>query len=129
MIDGLVHFYLQRNDDESGVSGTGKVAAGVIFPNGKAVMSWLTPTSSIALYDSIQDVKTIHGHGGKTLVMVRISNYRVVEVEEYLEIASRLAEDDARQRKYQDILDRHENMQKINEDMCKAFKKEKKDEV
>lgn len=59
-------FYLNRIEDESGVSGTGKVAVGVIFPNGKCAMSWLTEYSSVAVYDSIKDVIHIHGHNGKT---------------------------------------------------------------
>lgn len=64
-------FYLKRIEDESGVSGTGIVAQGIIFDNGKCAMSWNTTTSSIAIYNSIQDVKTIHGHCGKTKVLVQ----------------------------------------------------------
>jgi len=68
-------FYLQRTEDESGVSGTGKVAEGIIFGNEKVAMSWIqenteVEASSIAVYDSIQDVKKIHGHNGKTEVVV-----------------------------------------------------------
>lgn len=50
----LKEFYLERLEDESGVSGTGTVAVGVIFPSGKAVMEWTTELSSLAVYDSIQ---------------------------------------------------------------------------
>ncbi len=71
----MKQFYLKRNIDESGISGTGIVAQGVIFPNGKCCMSWNTQTSSIAIYDSINDIKTIHGHEGKTKVLVQLPGY------------------------------------------------------
>jgi len=59
-------FLLVRDEDETGVSGTGVVAWGALFPDGRAVMRWCTDTASTAVYDSIADVETIHGHGGKT---------------------------------------------------------------
>jgi len=31
-------------------------------------MRWRTGTSSTAVYDCIEDVETIHSHGGKTVV-------------------------------------------------------------
>ena len=61
-------FYLQRNEDETGVSGTGKVAEGVEFLSGRVSLCWLTDTPSVGIYDSIEDVEIIHGHGGKTIV-------------------------------------------------------------
>lgn len=62
-------FYLQRLEDETGISGTGRVADGVVFEDGHAVIRWRTATSSTACYDSIEDVETIHGHGGKTRIV------------------------------------------------------------
>jgi len=59
-------FELVRHEDETGVSGTGKVAEGIEFSNGKCAMSWITSFASVAVYDSIQLVKQIHGHDGKT---------------------------------------------------------------
>lgn len=59
-------FHLMRHEDETGISGTGNVAEGVEFSDGKVAMRWLTSTSSIAYYDNADDVITIHGHGGKT---------------------------------------------------------------
>lgn len=67
-------FFLERTEDESGVSGTGVVAEGVVFSSGKAVLSWLTETSSVAVYDSIEDVERIHGHGGKTKVVFLVQD-------------------------------------------------------
>lgn len=62
-------FALVRDEDETGVSGTGHVADGVQFANGKCVVCWRTATSSIAVYDSIAAVEVIHGHGGKTRIV------------------------------------------------------------
>ncbi len=59
-------FHLERDVDETGVSGTGHVAEGVEFTSGKAVLSWLTEHSSVALYDSVESLVHIHGHQGKT---------------------------------------------------------------
>ena len=67
-------FELRRDEDESGVSGTGTVAQGVIFDNGQCVLTWLTPHTSVAVYQNIEAVIAIHGHGGKTRV-VRIAHY------------------------------------------------------
>lgn len=62
-------FFLMRHEDETGVSGVGVVAEGVLFTNGKAVVSWLTATTSVAVYDSMKIVEAIHGHKGKTEVV------------------------------------------------------------
>lgn len=65
-------FYLNRSDDESGVSGTGPVAVGVQLPSGRCVLEWLTkvtPTGSLGVYDTVADVEAVHGHKGKTKVV------------------------------------------------------------
>lgn len=61
-------FQLLRIEDETGTSGTGLVTEGVIFSDGSVAMRWCTSVSSKCLYDSIEDVIQIHGHGGKTVV-------------------------------------------------------------
>lgn len=61
-------FNLVRSEDASGVSGTGFVAQGVEFDDGTVTMRWLTATASTALYASVADVVTIHGHEGRTVV-------------------------------------------------------------
>ncbi|MET7525656.1 hypothetical protein ACFYSJ_26200 [Streptomyces sp. NPDC005248] len=64
----LVRFHLHRTEDITGISGTGTVAGGVIFPDGTVAMRWNTGTSSTAIYDSIDDVTEIHGHNGATAI-------------------------------------------------------------
>lgn len=63
-------FHLDRIEDETGISGTGRVAEGVVFSDGTCAMRWLTAHKSTAVYSSVDDVKTIHGHGGRTRVVV-----------------------------------------------------------
>jgi len=62
------NFVLVRYSDESGVSGIGTVAEGIVFSDGHVALRWLTATASTAVYDDIADVEHIHGHGGKTKV-------------------------------------------------------------
>jgi|TARA_R100001463_G_scaffold20839_1_gene50567 hypothetical protein len=61
-------FYLKREEDESGISGTGRVAQGFVFDNGKVAVTWLSEHPSVTIYDNIGEVHAIHGHGGKTSV-------------------------------------------------------------
>jgi hypothetical protein len=66
----LVLFKLQRNEDESGVSGTGTVAYGLRFPepNGCVALGWVAGhgLTSVAVYDDLDKMMKIHGHGGST---------------------------------------------------------------
>jgi len=64
----MMTFHLVRREDQSGVSGTGVVAEGVCFSNGKCVISWLTKYTSVAVYDDIETLIAIHGHDGKTVL-------------------------------------------------------------
>ena len=59
-------FHLLRLEDESGVSGTGCVAEGAVFSNGWVALMWVSDTPSVAVYQSIEAVEAVHGHGGKT---------------------------------------------------------------
>lgn len=61
--------HLERDEDVSGVSGTGIVAYGVEFPDGSVVLRWDTAVRSTVFYDSIADVETITGHGGRTRIV------------------------------------------------------------
>lgn len=64
-------FGLMRAHDSSKVSGVGTVAEGYEFENGKVALCWLGRYSSVNVYDSIEHVKVIHGHGGSTEVVYR----------------------------------------------------------
>jgi len=59
-------FFLNRIVDSSGVSGTGPVAEGICFSNGKCVLCWRTDTTSIGIYDDVERLMKVHGHGGDT---------------------------------------------------------------
>jgi uncharacterized protein involved in tellurium resistance len=59
-------FYLIRHRDETGTSGHGAVCEGVQLSDGKVVLVWIVYLHSISMYDSIEDVITIHGHDGAT---------------------------------------------------------------
>lgn len=65
----IKRFHLRRTEDESGISGTGRVAEGVLFSDGVAAMRWLTERRSTCTYANVADLIAIHGHGGKTLVV------------------------------------------------------------
>ena len=65
----MKRFVLQRDEDESGISGEGIVAEGVKFSSGKCAMHWLTDVTSVAVYDTIEDLESIHGHDGKSKIM------------------------------------------------------------
>lgn len=65
----LREYYLQRNEDFSGVSGTGIVAQGIILPSGKCVHEWSNSyVQSMNIYPNIKAVEHIHGHEGRTIV-------------------------------------------------------------
>lgn len=62
-------FMLMRDEDETGVSGTGEVAAGCVFADGKVAVRWKTATASTTLFDSVADMLKVHGHSGKTRIV------------------------------------------------------------
>ena len=65
----MYNFLLQRDKDISGVSGTGIIAEGVIFHNGKVVLAWLGQYKTIYVYDSVDEMMAIHGHNGATYMI------------------------------------------------------------
>ncbi len=64
-------FVLIRDEDETGISGTGVVAGGVRFPDGVVALRWYSdwPTSVVFHDRGIEAVEKIHGHGGKTRIV------------------------------------------------------------
>ncbi len=65
----MKRFYLVRYEDESGVSGTGVIAEGVIFSNWHCHISWLTKHTSQGIYPNPDEMMNIHGHDGKTILV------------------------------------------------------------
>lgn len=59
-------FKLLRIRDVSGVSGTGVVAEGVVFTNGKCAVTWYGKIASVTVYNSFKECEQIHGHGSDT---------------------------------------------------------------
>lgn len=68
----LATFGLHRDDDESGVSGTGHVANGVVMPSGSVALEWLKEPFGTNIYDDHSHVLFLHGHNGRT----RVEMYR-----------------------------------------------------
>lgn len=65
-------FVLERDEDVTGVSGTGIVAQGVWWPDGDVVaLRWTSawPTSVVFHDKGIESVEAIHGHNGATRIV------------------------------------------------------------
>ena len=62
-------FRLNRLNDVSGVSGTGIVAEGVVFSDGRAAVRWIVGEHKCtSVWDSLYDIEQVHGHGGDTVI-------------------------------------------------------------
>jgi hypothetical protein len=61
-------FRLVRLNDVSGISGTGVVCQGVMFDDGKVVTRWIASIAQTCVWDSIDNVLSIHGHNGSTVL-------------------------------------------------------------
>lgn len=68
-MEKMKRFYLERSQDVSGVSGTGRVAEGVKFSDGKVAVRWPNAHGSTTTWNSIEDAETVHGHGGLTKIV------------------------------------------------------------
>lgn len=63
-------FTLHRQQDVTGVSGTGVVAWGVEWPDGSASLRWLGDTPSFVNYEGgAEHVRHVHGHNGNTVLI------------------------------------------------------------
>lgn len=64
-------FTLVRDEDVTGVSGTGAVAEGIEFTGGVVALRWLGdwPTSVVFHDRGIESVEHVHGHGGRTRIV------------------------------------------------------------
>ena len=61
-------FVLVRNEDATGTSGTGVVAEGVEFSNGRVSLHWLSQLDVVSVYDNVIVVEKLHGHDGRTSI-------------------------------------------------------------
>jgi hypothetical protein len=63
-------FYLVRIEDETGTSGTGIVAEGVLWSGGDVSVRWLGDSPCVHYWPGgIEHVRRVHGHRGKTKVV------------------------------------------------------------
>ena len=62
-------FVLRRTQDISGVSGTGDVADGVQWPDGRVTIRWRGDHPSTVNWDDIGDALFVHGHAGATKIV------------------------------------------------------------
>lgn len=64
-------FELHRDDDLTGVSGTGVVAEGIEFSDGVVCLHWISAwPSSVVHYDrGMESVEHVHGHAGSTRIV------------------------------------------------------------
>jgi hypothetical protein len=53
-------FYLERLNDQTGVSRTGRVLEGVLTQSGKVITEWRPPHSTIGIYNSFEEFRIIH---------------------------------------------------------------------
>lgn len=65
-ISQMRRFVLIRVEDLTGVSGTGEVAEGTVFSSGLAVIRWLREPYAMGVYQTLDDVISVHGHEGRT---------------------------------------------------------------
>jgi hypothetical protein len=62
-------FFLQRDRDVSGVSGTGIVADGIQFNGGPCLMKWRGRLSGMEILPDMDTLIAIHGHEGATYIV------------------------------------------------------------
>lgn len=62
-------FQLLRNEDISGVSGTGVVAEGAVWSSGAVALHWPGYPQATSVWASIYDLIAAHGHDGATEVV------------------------------------------------------------
>jgi len=68
----MKRFYLERSEDVSGVSGTGRITEGIQWSDGSVAVRWPTKNGlpgTGGTYDDIESVIRIHGHGELTKIV------------------------------------------------------------
>ncbi len=61
-MDIMKTFEVIRNADFSGVSGTGLVLRGVVFPDGQTIIQWCSKSNvnSLGIYSTFEDFEFVH---------------------------------------------------------------------
>ncbi|WP_240964348.1 hypothetical protein [Streptomyces sp. C1-2] len=62
-------FHLQRTTDITGVSGTGRVADGILWPDNTVSIRWCGDRPSTVTWERLADAEHVHGHGGHTRIV------------------------------------------------------------
>jgi hypothetical protein len=62
-------FYLRRDIDSTGVSGTGRVADGVQWSDGTVTVRWRARPSATCVWSNMGELEEVHGHNGATQVV------------------------------------------------------------
>lgn len=62
-------FTLERDHDVTGVSGTGTVADGVLWPDETVSIRWRGDRPSTVFWDSLEHAEHVHGHEGATRIV------------------------------------------------------------
>lgn len=98
LLPAVSPFVLRRKEDVTGVSGTGVVADGVLFPaagQSVCVVRWRGDQGSTVVWDRLEDVKAIHGHDGRTAIEVMPVGELIGALKETIDIADLAADRDA----------------------------------
>jgi hypothetical protein len=74
-------FILYRHYDVTGVSGVGVVAEGVEFSDKTVAVRWLSSSPSTVIWNSIEDLIQVSGHGGATEIVFRDSQGSYIHTE------------------------------------------------
>jgi hypothetical protein len=62
-------FYIQRDVDVTGASGTGRVADGVLWSDGSASVRWRGEHASVVFWDRFESALWVHLHGGASRIV------------------------------------------------------------
>jgi hypothetical protein len=70
-------FVFLRHEDQTGISGVGLVVMGVQYPDERCHYRWLSENATDQMADSMDKIRAVHGHGGKTVVVFIDDEYGV----------------------------------------------------
>lgn len=62
-------FVFLREDDPTGISGTGKVVEGVMYSDGRCAYRWMTDHRTDQSADDVETLEKVHGHNGRTRIV------------------------------------------------------------